>query len=156
MRFLIPLISLLLTLPSVAAADTIETHRGPTTTISTLTADTFVTDVSTGYIEVGQANAVCFDITLSWVSTTGVSMRCETLSTYAAGSIAGFKLHAFDIAAGAITSNPAVWTYLIGANDSWSWCVDDLPDIYVRCIFSDPGGPATTDALTVTYRLVSP
>jgi len=141
---------------AVVYGATVEIRKGVDTSISTLTADAFNAGVWTGWIEVGDKNAVCFDITFTRSAATGVTMRCETSQSAGTTADAGFDLHAIDIAGGTLNSYPATWTYTSSASKNWSWCVDDLPGAYVECLFDDLASGGANDKLTVVYRVVTP
>lgn len=141
---------------TIAMAGTVEIRKTGSVAISTITADAFNGGLWTGWINVNDKAAVCFDVTYVRAAATGVTMRCETSEASTTTADAGFDLHAIDIAGGALSSYPMTWTYTSSASKSWSWCVDDLPGKYVNCLFDDLASGGATDYLTVVYRVVTP
>lgn len=112
------------------------------------------TDRWTGWMKVGQYDAVCFDITFTRSAATGVEMYCEVSVNGSEANGAAAELMAHSVAYDAtnhemdITSATAHWVNPRGATQSWWWCVGDIPAPYVNCVIYDTASAGASDKVT--------
>lgn len=145
---------------AVSVGGTIDTVRDPDTTRYGSTvwtaAQAFNSGVWSGWIEVGRANAICFDLFHDYTGNAGVTMRCETSSSSSTTNDAGYDIHVLSVSAGTATSSTLTWSNATGADERWTWCVDDIPGDWLNCYFDDTSGNNGTDTIQAIARGVSP
>ena len=145
-----------LAVSSSAYAGELTIKKSQNVAITSLTTVSFQSGVWSGWIEVGDKNAICFDIFHDYTAATGVTMRCETSQVSTTTADAGFDLQSLSIDSGTATSSLLTFSNLTGADERWNWCVDDLPGAFINCLFDDVASGAAGDKILVVRRVLTP